>query len=62
VQPGEVPGAVNERLDKVPLRPGQATHVAPIDPGGRIAPLLRQQEPLGNSLIAAHGLAYSMLG
>jgi hypothetical protein len=46
---------MNERLDAVPLRPGKAVDVSPIDSGGRIATLLGPQEPPGNSLIVVHG-------
>jgi hypothetical protein len=55
MQPGEVPRAMNERLDAVSLRPGKAIDVSPIDPGGRIAPLLGQQEPVGNVFIVVDG-------
>jgi hypothetical protein len=46
---------MNQRLDVVPLRPGKAIEVSPIDPGPRVATLLGKQEPLGNRLIVVHG-------
>ena len=55
MQSGEILRSMNEHLDVVPLGPGKAIDVSPVDPSARIATLLGQEEPLGNSIIVVHG-------